>query len=389
MSETPETEDVLARRVAHFVKGTEVYGVGSVQKLYAEHAPGLLFVHQEPGAMTDWLAERDARRLDGGGGVRFQISGSLAALARGPLALRQAKRDADRVEPLLRREGIDLLHVHWLPHLFVAGHLRRRGFKVAFHVHNNTNPRRLAGLGIRINWRIVRWAADAIIPVSDFIRANWEPSGVPCRVIRNVAVPVHDGPPGPREPSPLRLLTAGRLTEEKGHHVAVEAVAALRDAGRDVRLDCFGGGGDTEADRAYERRLKELAGDHLHDDGVRLMGLRRDLRQRHRDYHLGVQARLDPEPCSVWVCETLVDGLPLLASATGGTPELVVDGVVGRLYPPGDAAALRSQIESVLDDPSQIARWSAAAYERGREHFRVDRLIAETRALYADLLRDD
>ncbi len=381
----PLQEHDLARRCAHLVMGNEVYGVGSVQKHYAAHLPGLLFISQLDGPMRDWLREADVRHRVGDFAVRFQIGGSATALLKAPAALWRARQDANRLGELLEREGIELLHVHNLPHLFMAGFLRRsRGIKVIFHVHNNTNPKRLGGLGIRVNWRIVRWAADAVIPVSDFIRANWSPSGVLCRTIRNVAPVVYPEPPDRPAPPPLRCLTAGRLTPGKGHHVAVEAVAAARDGGRDITLDCFGAGDGSDLDRRYLDTLHALAGRHL-GDGIRLMGLDPNLRQRHRDYHLGLQCRPNAEPCSVWVCETLVDGLPLLASNTGGTPELVVDGETGRLYPPEDVGALQRLLEQAFDDPARLARWSAAAYERGKS-FRVPRLIEQTVALYRDLL---
>ena len=58
-------------------------------------------------------------------------------------------------------------------------------------------------------------------------------------------------------------------------------------------------------------------------------------------------------------CET-----PVVCSAIGGMPELVVDGVTGVLTPPGDAGALGAAVEGLLDDPAAVRRMGRA----GREH---------------------
>jgi glycosyltransferase involved in cell wall biosynthesis len=120
------------------------------------------------------------------------------------------------------------------------------------------------------------------------------------------------------------------------------------------------------------------------EEAVRLVGFAGDLRQRHREYHLGLQCRLDPEPCSLWVCETLVDGLPLLASATGGTPELVEDGVTGYLYPAGSAEELSRRLAELCRDRPRLDRMRQAAFDRGRR-FTVDRLLRETLDAYASI----
>ena len=115
------------------------------------------------------------------------------------------------------------------------------------------------------------------------------------------------------------------------------------------------------------------------------MGFCSDLRQRHQEYHLGLQCRIDPEPCSLWVCETLVDGLPLAASATGGTPELVGDGVTGLLYEAGSAEELAKRIDELANDRPRLAAMRAAAFERGQRQFTVERFLSETLAAYQSL----
>ena len=63
-------------------------------------------------------------------------------------------------------------------------------------------------------------------------------------------------------------------------------------------------------------------------------------------------------------CET-----PVVCSAIGGMPELVVDGETGVVVPPDDVPALGAAVEGVLDDPARAARLGAAGRARVLERF--------------------
>jgi glycosyltransferase involved in cell wall biosynthesis len=79
-------------------------------------------------------------------------------------------------------------------------------------------------------------------------------------------------------------------------------------------------------------------------------------------------------------------GVPVVATAVGGIPEVVVDGVTGILVPPQDPAALADAIASLLDDPERARAMGEAGRQRVEQHFTVERMVAETLALYEELL---
>ena len=81
----------------------------------------------------------------------------------------------------------------------------------------------------------------------------------------------------------------------------------------------------------------------------------------------------------------MVDGLPLIASATGGTPELVDDGVTGLLFRTGDAADLGEKLIVLARDPQRLDAMRAATFERGQQQFTLDRLVRETLEAYESL----
>ena len=87
------------------------------------------------------------------------------------------------------------------------------------------------------------------------------------------------------------------------------------------------------------------------------------------------------------VLEAAASGRPIVATAAGGTPEIVIDGDTGVLVPVGDSDGLARGLIRVLDDRELAKRLGAAARERVSTAFGVDRFVAETAALYEEMVR--
>ena len=376
------SRDSLGTRVAMLIQGDEVYGIGTIIKLYATGLPNLSFVALGEGPMVDWLRTNGSRVDIVAGLIRFHEGGpSLFTLLKMPGVLLQARRDAARIDALLRPRGIRIVHAHWRPQQLMAGFLRKRGYQSVWQINNNMDPGRLLGLGATLNHRLAKWGADLLLPASDAIGQNWAGCGVPSITIRNAAIPrfshVNELPE-----QPVRCLVAGRLEHDKGHHLAVAAVSNARRAGLNVGLDIYGG---PLENNPYADQLRMQIAAAGCADAIRLMGFEPNLRDQHQQYHVGLQCRISPEPCSLWVCETLVDGLPLVASATGGTPELVEDGITGLLFRSGDVADFSDKLIELSRDPARLREMRVQAFERGKRCFTVDRFIRETMAAYATL----
>ncbi len=370
-------------QVVQLCQGDEIYGIGTIMKLYALSLPAMSFVALTEGPLVEWL-KANGNRVDVVPGlVRFREGGpSLSTIARIPAVMMQARRDAGQIDELLRSRGVRIVQANWRPQQFIAGFLRRRGYKSVWQLNYNMNPKRLLGYGVTLNHRLARWGADLLLPASDYIARNWYGCGVPSVTIRNAAPPLFSQPNVLPE-RPLRAVVAGRLEHSKGHHLALAAVLHARAAGCDVRLDIFGG---PLEGNAYADQLRRQVASAKLTEQIRFMGFQDDLRKRHQQYHVGLQCRLDPEPCSLWVCETLVDGLPLAASATGGTPELVEDGVTGLLYDPESGGDLAAKLLQLVRDPQRLAEMRARTFERGQKLFTVERFAHDSMESYKALL---
>jgi len=91
------------------------------------------------------------------------------------------------------------------------------------------------------------------------------------------------------------------------------------------------------------------------------------------------------EGLSIALLEAMAIGLPVAATAVGGTPGVVTDSVEGRLVPARDPSALARAIGEILDDESARARMGAAAIERAAE-FDISSAARAFEALYARLV---
>ncbi|HWE60812.1 MAG TPA: glycosyltransferase family 4 protein [Chloroflexota bacterium] len=101
---------------------------------------------------------------------------------------------------------------------------------------------------------------------------------------------------------------------------------------------------------------------------------------------LGVVPSIWPDPSPQVIMEAMAAGKPLIASHTGGIPDLVRDGETGVLVPPGDANALSRAIEELLRDPLRRARMGKAA-QREAQRFLASAVTARIEAIYAEVVR--
>lgn len=162
--------------------------------------------------------------------------------------------------------------------------------------------------------------------------------------------------PRSRPPEPISILTVGTLDREyKGIRELISAVSLVRARGHDVRLRIAGTG-------RLEPELRGLASAALGDD-VEFVGhvTGEALTHQYRTSDLFVLASWT-EGLPRVVVEAMAAGMPCVATAVGGVPELLE---AHRLVPPRDVVALARAIEAALDDPdawlaSSLANLAAA-----------------------------
>ena len=312
--------------------------------------------------------------------------GEFTALARGEgfevhvLPLRGALdvRAAARLWMLLRRERVDVLHLHTMFGGNVVGRIvgRAARVRVVSHVHIENAFRTDWGRNVQVVLdNATARLTHRIVAVSDATRESLVRQGYPARLL----VTVHNGAEEPEPVEPVRLaepptvLEVARLAEVKGQRVLIEALAGLEATGVLVGLDLEQGG-------AYRQRLAAEA-DRL---GARVV---------FAGYREDVPALI--EGCDVFCLPSRAEGLPLVlleamsrarpvvATAVGGTPELVEHEKTGLLVPPGDVGALREALERLLRDPDLARRLGENAGRRVRQRFSARAAAEQVLGLYA------
>jgi len=178
--------------------------------------------------------------------------------------------------------------------------------------------------------------------------------------------------------TPLVGIVA-RLVPIKAHEVFLAAMARVL---REVATTRFLVVGDGELRPSLERQAAALGlAGHL-----RFLGWRRDLDRLYADLDVAVLCSRN-EGAPVSLIEAMAAGCPVVATRVGGVPDLVEDGVVGRLVPPDDPGALADAVVSVLCAPPARRRaMGAAGRSRAVPAFAAERLVADIDGLYTELL---
>lgn len=167
------------------------------------------------------------------------------------------------------------------------------------------------------------------------------------------------------------------LREVKDHPVLLEAFRGLAASDPRPRLVLVGDG-PMRAD--LERRIVQSG----IADRVHLQGSVLDPRPLYGSFDLVVQAsRSEGLPNAV--LEAAASGLPVVATAVGGTDEIVVAGTTGLLVAPGDVAALMRALQRMAGDVELRMRLGRAGRERVATMFGMDRFVAEFVELYEEL----
>lgn len=165
----------------------------------------------------------------------------------------------------------------------------------------------------------------------------------------------------------------GRLSPEKRFDLLIEIAARLG-----VFAVLVGEGGERAA---LERQARELG----IADRVKLLGYRRDVRECHQIFDVYVQTS-DTEGIPNAVLEAMALELPLVATAVGGTPELISDRIHGLLVPAGDVDALVGAVQYTLENRENTAGRVHKARVRVEQEFSFTQRMRHVEQIYNELV---
>lgn len=294
--------------------------------------------------------------------------------------------------PLLARlhsEPVDVLHAHKFGSNVWGTLLGRRLGVPVVVAHEHTWS--FEGQPVRrmLDRHVVGRFADVVVTVSredrrrmieleglDPSRVVFVPNGLPAGAGpsgRDVRGPLGIGPEDPV----VGCVTL--LRPQKAIDVLIRAAALLAPEVPGLRVLVTGDGPDQE-------RLEALIAELGVGEVVTLLGLRDDVPDLLAAVDIAVSSSAW-EGSPLAVLEYMEAGRAMVATRVGGVPDLIEDGVHGRLVPPADPAALAAATAELLADPIRAAEMGRRARERQRAEFSIDAMVGRIEELYLDLYR--
>jgi glycosyltransferase involved in cell wall biosynthesis len=281
----------------------------------------------------------------------------------------------------------EVVHVNCLPQLKGAAAARALGLPVVWHLREILPP------GARRRWLARRLRRDAtrIVAVSHAVAGWLEEEGLGDRI-----EVVHNGCDAATTATDRSVVRAelglpddavaigyfAQLVEHKGVLDLVAAASRLMAEHDGLWVVIAGDGPEAEL-----RRLGEAVAQSEDPQRFRLLPPRPEVAELLAGVDLAAVPSRWPDPLPRSVMEAMAAGLPVVASNTGGVPEMVVEGETGLLVPPGDIGALEAALMRLASDQELRFRFGAAAVARARREFstsrhvdRMERVLSETAA---------
>lgn len=282
----------------------------------------------------------------------------------------------------MKRHKVALVHMNrandWRPAELLA--LRICGIPVVTHFHTVNTDRAPA----------TRWST-AIAAVSEYVARHSDTQGVPATVIHN-AVDLERFSGGNSLRSQLGIGSGqtvvsfiGQIREIKG---LADFVAMARSvAGDGVRFLIAGQCRDKAAmgDAFTEKELRQLISG---DPRIQYCGYVENVEDIYRTSDIVVVPSRWQEPFGLIGIEAAAAGLPVIATRSGGLPEVIADGVSGFMVDIGDVKAMVGLVQRMLAEPNLKTRLGEAARQRVAREFTY-KPIRALEELYNSLLEAD
>jgi glycosyltransferase involved in cell wall biosynthesis len=291
------------------------------------------------------------------------------------------------IRELVARTGADIVHAHgYKADIYVYLALRRLGIPLVSTCHTWYDNDLLVSLYGKAD-RFVLRKYSRIVAVSDEVKQRLLKSGVFGKKIFLVRNGIDlrsfdDALPALREDltwdRKLIVGLIGRLAWEKGVDIFLQAAARVLVEFPGVRFVVVGEGPDKDM---LERLVDEL---NIRES-VSMLGRRDDMPSVYASLDMMVSSSRQ-EGLPMAILEGMASRLPLVATAVGEVPTVVLDGCTGVLVPAEDADLLAAGIVGLLRDPEKRTRLGAAARQRIEEEYSAERMTADYLRVYGEAI---
>ena len=324
-----------------------------------------------------------AERLDRAGVNHYPVPAFEASLrphpVQTPAGMARLGGAGLAVARVIRRARPDVVHAN-SPRAGLMSALGRGlgGPPLVVHLRDDLPPQ---GMGRSVRAALAR-SADAVVAVSQFTARRFnEGLEHPLATCVYNSIDHERFDPARVEPAPVReelglaanavlLGQVAQISPWKGQATAIRALADLRRGGLDANLLLIGevafAGPQVRYDnRAYLESLEQMSSQPGVTGAVHFLGRRQDVPAMLRALDLTLLPSRN-EPFGRAIVESMAMGTPVLVSESGSGPELVEDGVTGRLLDPDSPSEWAEAARALLGDRDGLVGMGSAAREAAR-----------------------
>ena len=296
-------------------------------------------------------------------------------------AVRQLSALVAQLEPAM----IHVNDIWWVPHSLraVAG-CRAIPLPIVAHVRQEIEPAKVR------RYELDR--VESVIAISQQIEQALIAGGVSAGKVRTIysGIDLSAKPLAQDEQSLRRMVgvpegavlvgTVANLFPRKGYEVMLRALPAILRAIPSLHYVIVG-----SDEGEYADRLKGLAQELKIDDRVHIVGFRDPVQPILASLDLYVHPAL-MEGFGIAVVEAMAMGKAVVATTTGGLPEVVAQGETGLLVPPGDVESLAATVVALLEDKVRREQMGRNGRVRAQERFSLDASVRRVEQLYGEVL---
>ena len=289
---------------------------------------------------------------------------------------------------IIKENKIDVIHTHGytvdlvarLAMMFKKTPLSLSTIHLIYNFRNNPEKNLLLKLKYEYYWRLNRWSSrynDVIVAVSGAVRKAYIENGVPADKVVTIynGIDIREREKAGdlpalaflKDKACLLIGMAGRIVRQKGHKEFLEAAALLKKKHKNLKFVIAGKSllkGDPFADS-----LSGLIEENGLKEDVVFTGFLSDIYSFYRYIDIFCMPSY-AEPFATVILESMNAGVPVAASASGGVPEVIEDGVSGLLFTPKNPVSIAEALDKLIKDPELRKKIS----ENGRK--KIEKLFA-------------
>jgi glycosyltransferase involved in cell wall biosynthesis len=299
-----------------------------------------------------------------------------------------------RLRGLIRRLGPDIVHAHMPPaEIYARLALMAMRSPPAFIISKHNDERFYPGPGQAVVGAWVASRASRMIAISDAVNAYARAQlGLPASKVTTIHYGIDPRPYEAADEASMASLrcewgiaddvwiigTVARLVPQKALHVLLEAYARYRSTATRPSWLVLVGSGPLEVDLKAQAARLGIA------DSTLWAGFREDIPRVMKTFDTFALTSAY-EGFGLVLLEAMAAATPIIATAVSAIPEIVQDGVNGKLCQPGDPACIAAAFLE-LEDTELRDRLGAAGHARACRMFTVERMANATRTVYHESL---